>query len=384
MAKGGLPKTEKENFIINANVCRILGKTTAMNYFYLNPLKEQLLFIDKKSDRNDVIENIIKLREHLASDNGIPEKKLTGNLILGTWNIREFGNSKYGGRMTESLYYIAEIVSRFDLVAIQEVRDNLEDFNSVCRILGPDWGVFISVVTEGGSGNKERLAFLYDKRTVSFRNIAGQVILPGTSNTVQFARAPYVIRFQSGWVKFDICTAHIYYGKHSKGSEEYKRRVREIGELVNFFNKYYVEKEKANNVFILGDFNVEDKESDTYKAATSSVFKIPDAILKSELPGSNKNQNKIYDQILFYNRFEDIVFNKAGIYNYYDVVFNDFSGYKERIEKHVDGINEKGFQDFVTYQMSDHLPLWVEMDTDHTDDYLKLLQKRQSWVTWCH
>lgn len=112
--------------------------------------------------------------------------------------------------MAESLYYIAEIISRFDLVAIQEVRDNLGDFNSVCRILGPDWGVFISLVTDGTSGNKERLAFLYDKRTVSFRNIGGQVILPGTSNTVQFARAPYVIRFQSGWVKLDICTAHIY------------------------------------------------------------------------------------------------------------------------------------------------------------------------------
>ncbi len=248
-----------------------------------------------------VIENIIKLRETLNDPiNGIPEKKLGGNLILGTWNIRELGGNKYGGRMVESLYYIAEIISRFDLIAIQEVRDNLNDFNSVCKILGHDWGVFISVVTEGVSGNKERLAFLYDKRTVSFRNIAGQVVLPGKSNTTQLARSPYIIRFQSGWLKFDICTAYIYFGKASKSSDEYKRRVMEIENLITYFKKYFVEKKESNNVFILGDFNIEDKESATYKAATSSVFQIPEAILKKELSGTNVKKDKIYDQILFY------------------------------------------------------------------------------------
>lgn len=346
-----------------------------MNYYYLNPMKEQLLFIKDKKDRDSVIDNLIRLRAMLAAK--MPEKKLSGNLILGTWNIREFGNTKFGGRMIESLYYIAEIISRFDLIAIQEVRDNLQDLNSVCRILGPDWAIFTSVVTQGASGNKERLAFLYDKRTVSFRNIAGQIILPGASNTTQFARSPYVIRFQSGWLKFDICTAHIYYGSATKSSPEYARRVKEIEEIVHFFNKYYVQKKEANNIFILGDFNIEDKKSDTYKAATSSVFKIPPAILKSELPGSNANQDKIYDQILYYNRFNDISFKKAGILNFYDTVFNTFTGYSARIAKHYKKILSKDFKEFRTYQMSDHLPLWVEMNTDHTDNYLMNLKKKK-------
>ncbi|BAP32275.1 endonuclease/exonuclease/phosphatase [Chryseobacterium sp. StRB126] len=84
-----------------------------MNYYFLNPQKAQPLFIEEKADRDAVIENIKNLRTALAdSTTGIPEKKLSGNLILGTWNIREFGNTKYNGRMTESLYYIAEITSR--------------------------------------------------------------------------------------------------------------------------------------------------------------------------------------------------------------------------------------------------------------------------------
>lgn len=350
-----------------------------MNYFYLNPVKEQFLFIDDKADRNTVIDNLITLRAALSDKNkGIPEKKLTGNLILGTWNIREFGNSKYEGRMVESLYYIAEIISRFDLIAIQEVRDNLNDFNSICRILGNDWGVFTSVVTIGASGNKERLAFLYDKRTVSFRNIAGQVILPDTGDTTQFARSPYIVRFQSGWLKFDICTAHIYYGNATKTSDEYHRRVGEISELVDFFARHYVEKKEANNLFILGDFNIEDRKSETYKAATSSVFQIPAAILKENLPGSNVKQDKIYDQILYYNRYNDITFRKAGIFNFFDVVFDNYKTYAKRARKHSGKVTtQKAFDDFKTYQMSDHLPLWVEMNTDHTESYLEMLKHKE-------
>lgn len=345
-----------------------------MNYYFLNPQKEQLLFIQEKKDRDAVINNIKKLR--LALSDKIPEKKLSGNLILGTWNIREFGGTKYGGRMTESLYYIAEIISRFDLIAIQEVRDNLQDLNSVCRILGSDWGIFTSVVTQGASGNKERLSFLYDKRTVSFRNIAGQIILPGALNEEQFARSPYIIRFQSGWLKFDICTTHIYYGKATKSSPEYKRRVAEIGNLVNFFKKYYVDKNEANNIFLLGDFNIENTKSDTYKAATSSVFKIPAAILKNQLKGTNVSQDKIYDQILYFNKYKDLTFKNSGIFNFYETVFDTYQDYADRIKKHHD-ITAKSFNEFKTYQMSDHLPLWVEMNTDHTEQYLEFIKNKQ-------
>jgi len=342
-----------------------------MKYYFLNPKKEKFLFIPEKEDRSAVIDNIIALRAALSRE--IPEKRLTGNLILGTWNIREFGNKKYGGRMTESLYYIAEIISRFDLIAIQEVRDNLQDLNSVCAILGNDWELFTTVVTQGVSGNQERLSFIYDKRTVSFRDIAGQIVLPWAKDQQQFARSPFLIRFQSGWLQFDICTAHIYYGKASVSSPEYKRRVTEIRKLVDFFENYFVKKRESNNLFIVGDFNIETTESETYEAATSSVFEIPGEILKMELRGTNVSRTKVYDQILYYNRYKDINFTRAGIFDYYHTVFNEFGPYANRIKKHYD-LEEKQFSTFRTYQMSDHLPLWLEMNTDHADQYLKYIK----------
>lgn len=346
-----------------------------MNYFFLRSRKQQLLFIEGKTERNKVIDNIKRLRSGLT--NSIPEKKLTGNLILGTWNIRELGGTKYGGRMIESLYYIAEVISRFDLIAIQEVREDLGDFNDIMKILGKDYAVYISVVTQGTSGNKERLAFIYDKRTVSFEDIAGQIVLPpGKKSVDQFARTPYVLRFQAGWIRFDIATVHIYYGKDTKSSAEYKRRVDEIKSLVDFFVKYTVDKATdIHNVFLLGDFNIEDTKSKTYEAATSSKFQIPDAILTGNFP-SNLKQDKIYDQILYFSRYNNLKFSKAGVFNFQEFVFEKPESYKNRIKAHLQKeLAANKFKDFTTYQMSDHLPLWVELKTDRAENYLDYLKK---------
>ena len=345
-----------------------------MNYYYLRPKNSSPLFIENKEERDAVIDNLLALRKSLNDE--IPEKKLSGNLILGTWNIREFGNSKYNGRMTESLYYIAEIISRFDLIAVQEVRTEMLDFNQMLNILGDNYGVHVSIVTQGKSGNSERLAFIYDKRTVEFKNIAGQVVLPKTTQIPdQFARAPYVIRFQSGWVRFDIATAHIYYGDDVKSGVKYKKRVEEIKNLVDYFSKNYIK--EADNMFILGDFNIEDTEAATYAAATSGKFKIPNAILTGELPGTNQLQNKIYDQILYYNRYNNIVFSQAGVYNPYNIVFNDYASYESRIQSHYGKkLAKNKFNDFRSYQMSDHLPLWIEMKTDLADGYLTFVKKQ--------
>jgi hypothetical protein len=97
---------------------------------------------------------------------------------IATWNLREFGGRKYGGRDYEPLYYIAEVVSHFDLVALQEVRENLKELHELRRILGPNWNYLATDVTEGSSGNGERMVYVYNRNKVLFRNIAGELSLP--------------------------------------------------------------------------------------------------------------------------------------------------------------------------------------------------------------
>ncbi len=75
----------------------------------------------EKTEKTRIIDKLLLLRQDL--DKEIPKKTDAETLLLATWNIREF-NSK--NRINESYHYLAEIVSRFDLIAIQEVSPDLK------------------------------------------------------------------------------------------------------------------------------------------------------------------------------------------------------------------------------------------------------------------
>lgn len=167
--------------------------------------------------RKRASEGLIRLKDSF-SQNGFPQKRVDGNLLLAAWNIREFGGNKYGGRDDEPLYYLAEIISQFDLVALQEIRDDLADLQRVMQILGGWWKVLFTDVTAGKRGNKERTGFLYDSRKITFGGLAGEIVLPPIEGNEggpaeQLARTPMIVGFRAGWFKFTICTAHLYYGK---------------------------------------------------------------------------------------------------------------------------------------------------------------------------
>jgi hypothetical protein len=66
-------------------------------------------------------ERLLALRAQLDRD--VPARTIADTLLLATWNIREFDAPSFGTRSDECLLYIAEIVARFDLVAVQEVRE---------------------------------------------------------------------------------------------------------------------------------------------------------------------------------------------------------------------------------------------------------------------
>jgi endonuclease/exonuclease/phosphatase family metal-dependent hydrolase len=78
---------------------------------------------------------LLRLKDGFKED-GVPERVRSSKLLLATWNIREFESAKYGPREKEALYYIAEIIDHFDIVAVQEVREDLSSLERVMGILG--------------------------------------------------------------------------------------------------------------------------------------------------------------------------------------------------------------------------------------------------------
>src|SRR5512143_1222829 len=174
--------------------------------------------IDTKTQAGrQTIEGLLRLKT--ALDQAIPAKTVDTKLLIATWNIREFGGTKYKGRDDEALYYMAEILSRFDLIAVQEVRDNLDALDRLMMILGSWWKYLVSDVTLGRQGNNERVAYIYDTRKLSFGGLAGELNpaaqqAAGTlSEAFAFARSPFLAGFRAGWFKFTICSQHLYYGQ---------------------------------------------------------------------------------------------------------------------------------------------------------------------------
>src|SRR5215208_5169547 len=105
-------------------------------------------------------ERLLAMRQSLSD---VRSRKNDGSLLLATWNIRDFDSNyyKFGHRLPETFFYIAEIISAFDLVALQEINRDLSALNRVMEILGREWDYIVTDTTEGRGGNGERMAFVY-------------------------------------------------------------------------------------------------------------------------------------------------------------------------------------------------------------------------------
>src|SRR5215210_3467392 len=122
----------------------------------------------------EIAQGLIALRQRIEASK-VPDSKLDETVNIAIWNIREFGRKK---RTTAALHYIAEILNQFDLVALVELRDNLEDMAEVMTYLGTSWQLVYSDWIDDAGGNKERTAFLFDRRAVTFNGLAAEIDAP--------------------------------------------------------------------------------------------------------------------------------------------------------------------------------------------------------------
>jgi endonuclease/exonuclease/phosphatase family metal-dependent hydrolase len=327
------------------------------------------------ADRKDICESLVKTRSALGK---IPEKR-PDSLLLATWNIREFGGAKYGGRIDEAIFCIAEIINRFDLMAIQEVRPDLRVLERVMRLLGRDWERIYTDVSYAAGGNSERLAFIWNRSKVNFTGLAGELVLPPTKSKElsQIARTPFICGFQAGWARFNLCTVHIYYGTSKPNVPRRVEEIREIATLLSKKANDYVKPPKERkgyspeNLILLGDFNIFKKTDETFKALEAAKFTLPEQLMKDNLTGSNVARNMFYDQIVFYDKVAEIENVSAGIFDFYEHIFKDEDEARLRAVGKLK--LEDKFRDWRTYQMSDHLVMWTEFKVDKSDVYLKEL-----------
>lgn len=323
----------------------------------------------------EVLEELARVRARL--DETVPAKQVDRNLLLATWNLRAFGDLNDAwiappgttpARDGRSLAIITEILSRFDVVAIQEVKGNLRALRHLLRALGDDWAFLLTDVTKGAAGNGERMAFLFDTRRVRPSGLASELVLPpewkdtaiGPAATVtQFARSPYGVSFLSagrGYRQtFILLTLHVLYGARSED------RLGELGAIAQWVadmardvNAY------DQNLIVLGDFNIDRKGDPGFQAFTSTGLEVP-AVLQ-DLPRTifDGGKDKFYDQIAWFAGADGVPalsLHHTGKGGHVDVTDLVFAGLTKQQQ---------------SWKLSDHYPLWIEFGVQPGDPTIDL------------
>ncbi|HEU4450794.1 MAG TPA: endonuclease/exonuclease/phosphatase family protein [Gaiellaceae bacterium] len=294
-----------------------------------------------------------------ALDAVVPAKQLDRNLLVATWNLRAFGGlteswrSEPGDSPRRDLFdvrCIAEVVSRFDVAALQEVRGNLTALRALLAVLGPQWAAIMTDVTRGRAGNDERMAFVFDLRRVKPSGLAGELVVAieaGTSVGAedlgrQFARTPYAVSFSAGDAALTLVTLHVLYGEETERAKELREIARWLAEWARH------DRDWNQNLIALGDFNIDRRGDPLFEAFTSTGL-VPAPGL-DEVPRTifaTGEEAKFYDQIAWFvdprrGPMLGLEWLSSGSFDFVPLLQGGST------------------KTTLSWKASDHYPLWVE------------------------
>ena len=302
-----------------------------------------------------------------ALDAVVPPKRAADrNLLIGTWNIKAFASlsEKWTATGNDSpkrdwrgLWAITEIVSRFDVVAVQEIKGNLRALRTMMKTLGPNWNFLMTDVTRGDAGNNERMGYIFDTNRVRLSGLAGELVVPADWEDVipsgalqrQFARTPYAVSFRAGSDTFVLVSLHVDYGNTSAG------RIPELAGIAEWLDTWANQLNAYGQNFIaLGDFNIDRHADDLWNAFTSTGLTVPPELhtVRRSIfaSASDPQREKYYDQIAWFEtgsrRRLTMDYVTGGGVDFVPHLYNET------------GMSRASMQ----HRISDHYPLWVEFN----------------------
>ncbi|MCR9215416.1 MAG: endonuclease/exonuclease/phosphatase family protein [Proteobacteria bacterium] len=295
-----------------------------------------------------------------------PKREIARNILIATWNIKAFSSltRKWTATSSDSpkrdyrgLWAITEIASRFDVIAIQEIKGDLRALRTMMKTLGPQWNFLITDVTRGDSGNNERMGYIFDTSRVQLSGLAGELVIPETEDGIigtgalqrQFARTPYAVSFRAGKDTFILTSLHVDYGSDSAG------RIPELKGIAEWMKEWAGQANAfGQNLIALGDFNIDRHGDDLWKAFTSTGLTVPEelhSVKRSIFAVDNDPQlKKYYDQIAWFEtggkRKLNLEFVTAGGFDFVPFIYTE-TGFTKATKQH---------------RLSDHYPLWAEFN----------------------
>jgi exonuclease III len=295
------------------------------------------------------------LRAHRQKPDRLIPARDPGRMLLATWNIANFGAQN---RRDSEFRLLAEVLSWFDIAAIQECRENYSHLEQVHTHLPASYRLLFTDI----AGNDERMSFVYDASKLTLLEKIGEISippsdlgfikLPGVTQAFRgFDRNPYLATFKIGQTDFMFVNVHLYFG--SAQAVDMERRSLETFAVARWADQrrrspYSFTKE----IVALGDFNMPKAQPGdaVYEALTAKGLELPD---HSSIVGSSIASDAQYDQVAFFPGQTATRFTgHKGVFDYDKVVFPDL--WQAR--------GQADFNAYLRYYLSDHRPMWVEFD----------------------
>jgi hypothetical protein len=310
---------------------------------------------------------------------GVPARR-DDNLLIATWNLRAFGgltprwqasDGDSPKRNLADVCAIAEIVRRFDVVAIQETREDLAALKAVMGRLGPHWTFIVTDVGLGKAANDERLAFVYDRGRVKTSGLAGELVVPAEGLDGhgreklkdQFARSPYAVSFSTAKEAFTLVTLHVIYGKDAS------ERTGELGAIGRWlFDRARSGTDFNNNMIALGDFNIDGAHDTNFAAFSEQGLRPPPELADQPRTIFDTPAKKhFYDQIAWFSDKgrQQLTLRYQGSAGRFE--------WTQHVLERLDNVTR-------SWRISDHYPLWCEFEIEPPDDDEALAGRRRRFT----
>lgn len=258
-------------------------------------------------------------------------------------------NSLHLGWKGKNYYEQAEVISYFDLVALQEVmkQDGLKRLvKELERITGEKWRYHISPYSVGTSKKyREYYGYIYREDKVKLLKSMGFY----KEKNDEFSREPYGAYFKIGEFDFILVNNHSVYG------DKKAERQGEAMELSNVYDYFQGLDKKEKDVIIVGDFNLP-----AYDEAFADLFRHKEEIFYAIDPTNLTTVGKNGLASAYDNIFYSFVNTKE--YTGRNGIF-DFTEFKKYIKKY-----DKDRYKVLRKELSDHLPVYIEVNIDKDDD----------------
>lgn len=280
------------------------------------------------------------------------------SLVIGTWNIANLGAQE---RDNPHRALLAHVLKWFDIVAVQECRENIGDLYDIVDQMGAKYRVVMSDV----AGNNERLVYAYNGSKLTLLDEIGEIALPPSElrhiaiagvdqEFTGFDRNPYLASFQLGKsdLSVQLVNVHSYFGS-ADNAEHLNRRALEAKAVARWVHlRSQSQFGGAREVVALGDFNMPKPTSSggklNYGALTDKGLVLPP---HSTSVGSAIASDNHYDQVAMLADTTQKWMVDVGVFDFDDVIFPDLWSAR----------GEKDFKAYLRYYISDHRPLWVKL-----------------------